>query len=115
VGAQVRVTIKLDDALYAKVSGEEIVFVYLKAMQGPSTPVAAVRYKVKDLPVSISLNDSHSVMSKIKLSSFKEVRVGARVSYSGDAIAQSGDLVGEITNVLVGEKPVTVIIDKAYP
>ena len=115
MGAEVRVTIKLDDALYAKVSGEETVFVYLKAMQGPSTPVAAVRYKVKDLPVSISLNDSHSVMSKIKLSSFKEVRVGARVSYSGDAIAQSGDLVGEITNVLVGEKPVTVIIDKASP
>lgn len=114
-GAEVRVTIKLDDALYGKVSGEETVFIYLKAMQGSGAPIAAVRYKVKDLPVSLALNDAYSIMPGRNLSSFKEVSVGARVSYSGDAAPRSGDLAGEINNVLIGEEPVTITIDQTLP
>ena len=114
-GAVIKVTIKLADALYTKVSGEETVFIYAKAMQGPRFPVAAARYQVKDLPVSIVLDDSNAVMTTSKLSNFKEVRVGARVSYSGDAITQSGDLIGEISNIMVGQSPVTVTINEVSP
>jgi len=114
-GAVVRVTIQLSDAFYAKVTGEETVFIYAKAMQGPRFPVAAARYQVKDLPVSITLDDSNAVMTTSKLSSFKEVRVGARVSFSGDAITKSGDLIGEMSNVMVGQSPVTVTINEVSP
>jgi cytochrome c-type biogenesis protein CcmH len=114
-GAVVRVTIQLSDALYARVNGEETVFIYAKAMDGPRFPVAAARYQVKDLPVSITLDDSNAVMTTSKLSNFKVVKVGARISYSGDAITQSGDLIGEITNVMVGQSPVTVTINEVSP
>ncbi|MCW8826305.1 MAG: c-type cytochrome biogenesis protein CcmI [Gammaproteobacteria bacterium] len=114
-GSVVRVTIQLADGLYTKVNGEETVFIYAKAMQGPKFPLAAARYQVKDLPVSITLDDSNAVMTTSKLSDFKEVIVGARVSYSGDAMTKSGDLIGEVTNVLVGQSPVTVTINGVSP
>ena len=114
-GAAVRVTIQLADGLYTKVTGEETVYIYAKAIEGPRFPIAAARYQVKDLPVSITLDDSSAVMSTSKLSDFKEVRVGARVSFSGDAITQSGDLMGEISNVMVGQSPVTVTISEVSP
>ena len=114
-GGTVKVTIELDDALYSKLNGEETVFIYAKAMQGPRFPVAAARYQVKDLPLTIVLDDTHAVMSTSKLSNFKVVRVGARVSFSGNAITQSGDLIGEISNVMVGQSPVTITINKVSP
>ena len=113
--AVINVTIKLDDALYSKVNGEETVFIYAKAIQGPRFPLAAARYQVKDLPITITLDDSSAVMATAKLSDFKEVRVGARVSYSGDAITQSGDLIGEIDNIKVGQNPVSITISDVSP
>jgi cytochrome c-type biogenesis protein CcmH len=114
-GAVVRVTIQLADTFYSRVNGEETIFIYAKAVDGPKFPVAAARYQVKDLPVSITLDDSNAVMTTSKLSNFKVVNVGARVSYSGDAMTQSGDLLGEMTNVLVGQSPVTITINEVSP
>lgn len=115
IGASIRLNIQIDKTLASKISGEETVFIYAKAMQGPRFPLAAIRYQAKDLPLSITLDDSHAVMATAKLSNFKQIRVGARISYSGDAISHSGDLIGEVSNVTVGQEPVTVIIDKISP
>jgi len=113
--ATIQLTVKLADSFYEKVTGEEIVFIYAKAMQGPRFPIAAARYKVKDLPLTITLDDSNAVMSTSKLSDFSKVKVGARVSYSGDAITKSGDLLGEVANVTVGQGPITVTISEVKP
>jgi len=96
-GIQVQVT--LDDAFKSKTSPNDSIFIYAKAMQGPPMPLAVVRKKVKDLPITVTLNDAMAMMPTMKLSKFNKVRIGARISKSGNAIAQSGDLFIEVPNI----------------
>ena len=68
------------------------VFVYAKAMDGPPMPLAVKRLTVQDLPADVMLSDSDAMIQTMKLSSFARVIVGARVSISGNPVAQPGDL-----------------------
>ena len=45
-----------------------------------------------------------AMMPNLKLSAFSEVIVGARISKSGQPIAQSGDLFSEKSSVKAGDK-----------
>lgn len=115
-GASVRLKVSLSPALQQQVEAGDTVFIYAKAMNGPRFPLAAARYRVGDLPLEITLDDSQAVMPSAKLSGFPQVKVGARVSRSGNAIAQSGDLIGEVPDIEVGGKtPVVIVIDDTLP
>jgi len=70
---------------------------------------------VKDLPVEFTLDDSLAMTPAMALSKFPTVVVGARVSKSGNATPQPGDLEGFSTAVKTGAKGVVVIIDRAVP
>jgi cytochrome c-type biogenesis protein CcmH len=78
-----------------KASSEQSVFIYAKAAQGPKMPLAVQRISVKQLPIKVTLTDAMAMMPAMKLSSFEDVVVGARISQSGQAIAGPGDWVGE--------------------
>ena len=58
-------------------------------------PLAVKRMQLRDLPATISLGDGDAMMPAMKLSSFDMVIVGARVSFSGNPVAQSGDFFTE--------------------
>jgi cytochrome c-type biogenesis protein CcmH len=77
-------------------------------------PLAVKRLSTGDLPVTVTLDDSMAMMPAMRLSAFPEVTVGARISASGQAMPQSGDLEGEVGPVkTVGASgPVHVIIDR---
>ncbi len=62
-------------------------------------PLAAVRLTVADLPVSLELSDANSMSPQNKLSSVERVTVSARVSLSGNVVAQPGDLLIEMENI----------------
>ena len=79
----------------AQVDPATAVFVYAKAMQGPPMPLAVKRLQLKDLPATLSLGDADAMMPAMKLSSFDQVIVGARVSFSGNPVAQVGDFFTE--------------------
>jgi len=87
----ITVSIDLDTSLRNQVAPGDAVFVYAKAMQGPPMPLAVKKLTVADLPASVSLSDSDAMMPTMKLSSFEQVVVGARVSKSGNPVAQAGD------------------------
>jgi cytochrome c-type biogenesis protein CcmH len=55
-------------------------------------PVAAVKHSLQDLPLQVTLDDSNSPMPTQKLSSLDEVEVFARLSASGNAMRQDGDI-----------------------
>jgi cytochrome c-type biogenesis protein CcmH len=91
--------IDISDELKNKANPEDLVFVYAKAMQGPPMPLAVKKLQLKDLPASLILSDEDAMMPSMTLSSFDQVIVGARVSKSGNPVAQQGDFYTEISAV----------------
>jgi cytochrome c-type biogenesis protein CcmH len=87
-------TVTLSPSLAAKVRPEDTVFVFARAAEGPRMPLAIVRKQVKDLPLTFTLDDSMAMSPAAKLSSTPRVVVGARISASGQATPQAGDLQG---------------------
>jgi len=76
-------------------------------------PLAVVRKQVKDLPIEVTLDDSMAMMPTMKISSFDKVQIVARVSKSGIAKAQSGDLESEASVASAGQKEkVSLTINK---
>jgi cytochrome c-type biogenesis protein CcmH len=115
-GATVRLRVSLSPAMQQQANAGDTVFIYARAMNGPRFPLAAARHRVSDLPLEITLSDAQAVMPTAKLSDFPLVKVGARISASGDAIAQSGDLIGERTDIRVGgDEVVELVIDSVQP
>ncbi len=98
----ITVTVTVSDALKARTNPEQTVFIYAKAVSGPPMPLAAIRKKVGDLPLTLTLDDSQAMMPQLKLSGFQQVTVGARVSVSGTPTKSSGDLYVEQSPVKVG-------------
>ena len=100
-GIKVSLTIHvtLDPALNAAVAPEDTVFIFARATQGSRMPLAIVRKQVKDLPVTVTLDDSLAMTPQMVLSKFENVTIGARVSKSGGAMPQSGDLQGIVSPI----------------
>jgi cytochrome c-type biogenesis protein CcmH len=112
----IQVEISLSPELQSKAKPNDLLFIYAKALSGPPMPLAAVRKKVSDLPLSIRLDDSMAMMPQMKLSGFSEVSIGARISMSGNPSAQTGDLEGEIKPVTPGQSEVVqVVINSVHP
>ena len=93
--AGIKLVVDISAELKARVSPDTAVFIYAKAMQGPPMPLAVRKMQLGDLPVSLTLSDDDAMMPTMKLSSFDQVIVGARVSSSGNPVAQSGDFYTE--------------------
>ena len=111
-GAEITGRVSLDPALAAEVDPEATVFVFARAAQGPRMPLAIVRKQVKDLPFEFVLNDSMAMNPQMTLSRFPQVVVGARVSRSGDAMPQPGDLEGYTGPVRIADnQPIRIVID----
>ena len=89
-----KVSVKLDPALAARVrlDGNASVFVIARVPNGPPMPVAVEKHGVGELPFTATLDDSDGPMPTQALSSQSEVEVLARLSASGNAIPQPGDL-----------------------
>lgn len=115
-GLQVRV--RLDPALAARLRlrGDASVFVIARAPDGPPMPVAAEKHNVSELPFTTTLDDADSLMPTQKLSALTEVEVFARLSQSGDASAQDGDLLSAPVRVrLPATAPVELVIGQGPP
>lgn len=114
--ASITVMVNLSDENKSKASPTDFVLVYARAANGPRMPLAIVRKQVKDLPLTVVLDDSMAMQPAMKLSNFPMVNILARVTKSGQAMPQSGDMQGEFGPLNVqGAKPVTVVIDKVIP
>lgn len=96
--AQVSGSVVLDPALEKRVTADMTLFVYAKAPDSPA-PVAAYRTSVKSWPVKFVLDDTLAMMSTRKLSQFDTITVSARLSRSGQALAQTGDLQTDTVSV----------------
>lgn len=115
-GAAIEVTVSLDPSLQDKASPEDTLFIFARAARGPRMPLAIVRKQVKDLPLTVTLDDSQAMSPQMTLSKFPEVSIGARISKSGNAIPASGDLTGNASPVSTREQqPVKIVISESVP
>ena len=113
--ARLRGTVSLSPKLQEKASPDDVVFVFARAAEGPPMPLAVARTRVRDLPFSFRLDDSMAMTPAMKLSAFPRVVVGARVSKSGSATPQPGDLQGASAPVANDAGEVRVVIDRVVP
>ena len=108
-------TVRLAPALAAKAAPGDTVFVFARAVNGPRIPLAVARKQVRELPAAFILDDSMAMSPAARLSDHKQVVIGARVSKSGNPVAQPGDLEGLSAPVATGAAGVTVTIDRELP
>ncbi len=114
--SEIVINVSLSDNLIQDVSNNDTVFIYAQAISGPPMPIAVVRKKVRDLPLQVKLNDSMAMIPSNKLSDHEQVKLTARISKSGDAIAESGDLIGTINSIETRlNEPTHIIISQKVP
>jgi cytochrome c-type biogenesis protein CcmH len=111
----IRGTVTMAPSLASKGSPTDALFVFAREVNGPPMPVAIVRATKKDLPFTFQLDDSTSPMPSRKLSSAGPVVIVARLSKSGQAMPQNGDLEGMSQPVQSGVDGLTVVIDRERP
>ncbi|KQN98240.1 MULTISPECIES: tetratricopeptide repeat protein [Stenotrophomonas] len=92
-GHAITVRVTLAPALQARVAaGKDTLFVIARAPGGPPMPVAVERHPAQAGPLTVTLDDADSPMPTQKLSALGEVEVFARLSASGNAMRQEGDV-----------------------
>ena len=107
--------VNISPALSAKTSPEDTLYIYARAKSGPKMPLAIVRLQAKDLPAKFTLKDGMGMNPNMKLTSFPEVVISARVTKSGKAVPASGDLQGFSEVVRIGEQGVNILINQQVP
>ena len=114
-GAALQVQVALAPALKGKLAPGDALFVYARAENGPPMPLAVAKLDPAQLPTTVTLTDAMAMTPAFKLSSVERVFVGARISHSGQPVAQPGDLEGDAGVVAVDRKtPVKISIDKVH-
>ena len=89
---QVTINIDLSERLRQAEFNEHYLMVYIKAAQGRPMPIAIQKIKLKDFSGKVTLTDENSVMPSRKLSQSTQVLAVVRLSQSGAAMKQAGDI-----------------------
>lgn len=112
-GGKERITgsVTLSNALKSQAGPDDTVFVLVRAAEGPKMPLAIIRKQVRDLPITFSLDDSMAMTPQMKMSNFDQLVVVARISKSGQAVSQPGDMQGTSAILKPGSQGVKLSID----
>jgi cytochrome c-type biogenesis protein CcmH len=101
--------VELESALAGQVKPDDTVFIFAR-LPGERMPLAMLRRKAAELPLAFRLDDNAAMSPAAKLSDAKEVVIVARVSRSGQAQPQAGDLEGSSARTRPGATGVVVKI-----
>lgn len=99
----------------AQAQPDDLLFVFARAGEGSRMPLAVVRAKVADLPLSFAFDDAMALPGGQKISDLPAITIEARVAKSGQAQSASGDLYGSVSGVKPGSLGIKVVIDQVQP
>jgi len=110
--ARIGGTVSIAPELRARVPPQATVFVLARAPSEGRMPVAVLRIAARDLPARFVLDDSLAMTPERPLSRFSPLTVEVRVSASGQAAPQPGDLYGAVRDVALGRDDVALLADE---
>jgi cytochrome c-type biogenesis protein CcmH len=113
--ASISGSVSIAPQVASRLDGSETLFVFAREEGGPRMPLAVIRGSARQLPMVFALDDSMAMAPTARISQAKSVRVEARVSRSGSATPQPGDLAGMSAIVKPGARDVRVVVDKVLP
>lgn len=102
---------RIAPALMAQVQPTDTVFILARPASGSRMPLAVLRLRAADLPRAFTLDDSNAMSPQALLSSAGRVRVEIRVSRSGMAMPQAGDLGGTAVETDVPASGLELVAD----
>jgi cytochrome c-type biogenesis protein CcmH len=106
-------TVEIASKLAHQAKAGATLFIYAKQPNAPGPPLAVLRVRAEHWPVAFTLNDGNAMVPGRNLSNANTVQIEARISKTGDALPQSGDLVGTVTSVNPRDgHPVKISIDR---
>jgi cytochrome c-type biogenesis protein CcmH len=114
-GLVLNVNVSLGAAAAAAADQDATVFIIARDPAQPSPPLAAVRRRVSELPAVVEIGDADAMIPGRVPSGFKTVEIVARVSMSGQPIAQSGDWFGQQVIDTAATDVIQITIDQAVP
>lgn len=99
----IRVKVRVDRALADRFAPDDVLYVFARALQGPPMPLAVAKRRAGELPLTVELDDSQSMVAQRPLSSAAELAVSARISRHGSPEPQAGDLEAVAVPVRLGK------------
>ena len=114
-GKTVAGSVTLAPEIAAKVGRTDTLYIVARAEGGGRAPLAVMRTSAAELPLQFALDDTMAMSPQARLSQAEAVRIEARISKSGNAVPQPGDLVGKSAVVKPGARDVKVVLDKVLP
>jgi cytochrome c-type biogenesis protein CcmH len=113
-GASVSGQVDLDPAIKMRAAPNDTVMVIAR-VPGTRMPVAVVRANASELPLKFTLDDSLAMSPQARISAAAQVEVEARISKTGMAQPESGDLMSAVQTVKVGTKGLKLKVNKVRP
>jgi len=114
-GKSVSGVVTVAPEIASKIASTDTLFVFARSEGGSRAPLAVLRGSAKELPLRFALDDTMAMSPQWNLSRASDVRIEARVSKSGNAAPQPGDVVGTSAVVKPGARDVRIVIDKVLP
>lgn len=111
-GSRISGTVQIDAKLASLATPGATLFVYALDTTAPGPPLAVLRLRVDRWPVSFTLDDADAMIPGRNLSAAQSIQLEARISTTGEALPQPGDLVGTVASVDPHtQHPISISID----
>jgi cytochrome c-type biogenesis protein CcmH len=106
--------VEIAPQLKERIKSSDILMVIARK-PGERMPVAVLKTAVTTFPMSFVLNDALAMNPNVLISQLPQVSVEVRISKTGMAAPESGDLISAPQTIKVGAKDARLVIDQARP
>jgi cytochrome c-type biogenesis protein CcmH len=114
-GGTVSGRVELAPTLKGKAEPTDTVMVIARPADGSRMPLAVLRVKASELPLQFTLDDKLAMNPDNAISKHKEVSIEARISKTGMANPQPGDLLSAPQTVKVGASGIRLLVEQIRP
>jgi cytochrome c-type biogenesis protein CcmH len=111
-GAAVEGSVTLADTVKGGMAPGSVLFIYARPADGSRMPLAILRQEAGGFPVRFKLDDSLAMAPQARLSLHSQVMLVARISKTGNAVPQPGDITGSLGPVKVGTRDLKLVLNE---